>query len=188
MSPFAVQLNFLLEEYASGKGSLPPRKRGKRSIYIATIEKGLALLDSLIEADRANEIGLIVVDELHIVGESGRGATLENLLTKVLYIKGKYEMLCLWIMVLSVISRLAGIQIIGMSATIGNLNEIAKFLDAEVYTRDFRPVELKEYIKCGSDILQIKPNDGKTSLEAGDAFEFVRTVDFKVRVVSQRES
>lgn len=68
-----------------------------------------------------------------------------------------------------------------MSATIGNLNEIAKFLDADVYTRDFRPVELKEYIKCGADILQINPNDGKTSLEAGDAFEFVRTVDYKVR-------
>lgn len=53
LSPFAVELDFLLEEYAAGKGSLPPqRRRKKRSIYIATIEKGLALLDSLIEAHR----------------------------------------------------------------------------------------------------------------------------------------
>lgn len=90
LSPFAVQLDFLIEEYAAGKGCLPPKKRRqKRSVYIATIEKGLALFDSLIESDRANEIGLIVVDELHIIGEGGRGAVLESLLTKVQYIKGK---------------------------------------------------------------------------------------------------
>lgn len=65
-----------------------------------------------------------------------------------------------------------------MSATIGNLNEIAKFLNADVYTRDFRPVELKEYIKCGSDLLQIKVNSHIS--EAYEAFEYVRTVDFKV--------
>lgn len=91
LSPFAVQLEFLIEEYAAGKGCLPPRKRRKkRSVYIATIEKGLALFDSLIETDRANEIGLVVVDEMHIIGEPGRGAILEALLTKIKYIKGKF--------------------------------------------------------------------------------------------------
>ncbi|KAJ6632923.1 Helicase POLQ-like [Pseudolycoriella hygida] len=156
LSPFAVQLEFLLEEYAAGKGTLPPRKRRqKKSVYIATIEKGLALLDSLIEVGRANEIGLIVVDELHIIGEQGRGATLETLLTKAMYIN-------------------AGIQIVGMSATIGNLNEIATFLKADVYTRNFRPVELKEYIKCGSDILAVDPN----AQSPEEAFAFVRKVDF----------
>lgn len=63
-----------------------------------------------------------------------------------------------------------------MSATIGNLNEIATFLKADVYTRDFRPVELKEYIKCGSDILAVNPN-AQTSDEA---FTPVRTVDYDV--------
>ena len=63
-----------------------------------------------------------------------------------------------------------------MSATIGNLNEIAKFMNADVYTRDFRPVELTEYIKCGSDILKIKPNH----MTEEDSFEFVRTVDYSV--------
>lgn len=39
-----------------------------------------------------------------------------------------------------------------MSATIGNLDEIATFLNAELYTGNFRPVEIKEYVKCEENI------------------------------------
>ncbi|XP_065080244.1 helicase POLQ-like isoform X2 [Ochlerotatus camptorhynchus] len=156
LSPFAVAMEFLIEEYSGGKGVIPPRKRRKKqSIFVCTIEKALVLLDSLIEADRANEIGLVVVDELHMIGEPKRGVSLEVLLTKILAIK-------------------AGIQIVGMSATIGNLNEIAKFMTADIYCRDFRPVELKEYVKCGVDLLQI--NHKAKTLE--DAFVNKQTIDF----------
>lgn len=69
------------------------------------------------------------------------------------------------------------IQIVGMSATIGNLPDLSTFLDADVYTRNFRPVELKEYLKCGNDILSIDSNN-KTSVE--ECFKQHRTIDFKV--------
>ncbi|EAT36256.1 AAEL011649-PA [Aedes aegypti] len=157
LSPFAVATQFLVEEYSGGKGMIPPRKRRrKQSIFVCTIEKALVLLDSLIEADRANEIGLICIDELHMIGEPNRGVNLEVLITKVQAIQ-------------------AGIQIIGMSATIGNLAEIAKFMSADIFSQDFRPVELKEFVKCGSDMLEIK--HGARTLE--EAFVNKRTVNYK---------
>ncbi|XP_078051698.1 mutagen-sensitive 301 [Augochlora pura] len=149
MAPFALELNFLIEEYAGVRGHYPPKKRRKKnSMYMCTIEKALSLINSLIEADRLNEIGLIVVDELHLIGEGGRGATLEVLLTTTLYIN-------------------QNIQIIGMSATIGNLNEIAEFLNADLYTGNFRPVEIKEYVKCDDNIwlVDLKTEDIFTDLK-----------------------
>lgn len=66
-----------------------------------------------------------------------------------------------------------------MSATIGNLPELAKFLHADVYTRDFRPVELREYIKCGKDLMQIHTRSASGNLS--DTFEHVRSVEFNYR-------
>ncbi|XP_068082921.1 helicase POLQ-like [Anabrus simplex] len=157
LSPFAVELGFLVEEYAAGKGQYPPRKRRrKQSVYVATIEKALGLINSLIETKRQSEIGLVVVDELHLVGDTnGRGATLEGFLTKLLFFPEK-------------------IHIIGMSATIGNLHEIAIFLHAEIYTQDFRPVELKEYIKCEDSMWAINWN----AISEEDSLTLVRRLSY----------
>uniref|UniRef100_A0AAG5DNE5 DNA polymerase theta n=1 Tax=Anopheles atroparvus TaxID=41427 RepID=A0AAG5DNE5_ANOAO len=150
LSPFSIELQFLLEEYTGGKGQCPPRRRRKKNtIFVCTIEKSLLLMDSLIEAGRANEIGLIVIDELHMIGEQRRGACLEMLITKVQALR-------------------AGIQIVGMSATIGNLTEVARFMLADVYCRDFRPVELKEYVKCGDDLYEVRGQAQRTEEVFGE--------------------
>uniref|UniRef100_A0A1B6C9I7 Helicase POLQ-like n=2 Tax=Clastoptera arizonana TaxID=38151 RepID=A0A1B6C9I7_9HEMI len=143
LSPFAVDLRFLVEEYAGNRGNYPPKKRKHaNTVYIATIEKGLGLVHSLLEKGRLNEVGLAVIDELHLIGEAGRGANLESLLSKLLCFPGN-------------------LQVVAMSATIGNIDEVAKFLRAETYSRDFRPVELTEYIKVNDEMFVVdhKPNN-----------------------------
>ncbi|UYV83107.1 SMARCAL1, partial [Cordylochernes scorpioides] len=78
LSQFAVDLNFHIEEYAGDRGAIPPRKRR------ATIEKAHSLINSLIQTQRLSEIGLIVIDELHMLGDrSNRAAALEALICKV---------------------------------------------------------------------------------------------------------
>lgn len=137
LAPFAVDLDFVIEECAGIKGTIPPRKRRKRhTLYICTIEKSHSLVNSMIEAKRMDEIGLIVVDELHMIGEHGRGAVLESMLAKVLFVSKRT-------------------QIIGMSATLNNMGDLQNFLNADIYEKDFRPIELKEYVKVGNEQFEL---------------------------------
>ena len=48
------------------------------------------------------------------------------------------------------------IQVIAMSATVGNLKELSIFLDAELFTENFRPVTLVEHVVVGNDVLEVR--------------------------------
>ena len=59
MSSFGIELGFFVEEYAGSKGKFPPiKRREKKSLYIATTEKGHSLVNSLIETGRISSLGL----------------------------------------------------------------------------------------------------------------------------------
>ncbi|XP_031727746.1 DNA polymerase theta isoform X1 [Anarrhichthys ocellatus] len=112
-------------------------------VAVCTIEKANSLINKLIEEDNMGLLGMVVVDELHMVGDSGRGYLLELLLTKIRYIAQKQN---------ATGSLFEGVQIIGMSATLPNLALLAGWLGAELYQTDYRPVPLHEHLKVGCNI------------------------------------
>ncbi|XP_008410516.1 DNA polymerase theta isoform X1 [Poecilia reticulata] len=112
-------------------------------VAVCTIEKANSLINRLIEENSMCLLGMVVVDELHMVGDSGRGYLLELLLTKIRYIAQKQN---------TSGSLSEGVQIIGMSATLPNLSLLASWLSADLYQTDYRPVPLQEHLKVGCNI------------------------------------
>lgn len=118
--------------------------------YICTMEKGDGFIDRLIENHKLSEVGLIVADEAHLVGEGNdRGARLEILLTKLrLLSEGT----------ISIPTKNNGVDninyedkrlyphILAMSATVPNMEEISSWLTASQISTHFRPVPLVIYV------------------------------------------
>ena len=94
-------------------------------LIVTTSEK----LDSLIRHSSPwiSSIATVVVDEIHLLNDTERGPTLEILLT-----------------ILKQLLKKA--QIIGLSATIGNAEELAEWLHADLVVDEWRPVKLHKGI------------------------------------------
>lgn len=98
-------------------------RRGHFHIAVVVYEKMQNLLvatPSLLE-----KIGLVVIDELQMIGDPERGANLELLLTKIKLATNPP-------------------QLIGLSAVLGNSRHLADWLGAEFCEETKRPVELRK--------------------------------------------
>lgn len=104
----------------------------KADIIVLTNEK----MDSLIRhgVEWLDQIGLIISDEIHLIGDADRGPTLEVILTKLKDLETKP-------------------QILGLSATVTNSDEISRWLGCELVSSEWRPVPLTEGIFDGGSIL-----------------------------------
>ncbi|MDB9233983.1 ATP-dependent DNA helicase [Halorubrum ezzemoulense] len=102
-----------------------------RDIIIATSEK----VDSLIRngAPWIDDLTCVVSDEVHLVDDSHRGPTLEVTLAKLRKVN-------------------PGLQTVALSATVGNADVIADWLDAELVESDWRPIELHTGVHFGNAI------------------------------------
>ncbi|KAL5729265.1 DNA-directed DNA polymerase [Ranunculus cassubicifolius] len=151
-----------------GGGTLPK----DTSVAVCTIEKANFLVNKLLEEGRLSEVGIIVIDELHMVGDQSRGYLLELMLTKLRYASGEGN--------LESSSEESsgsssgktdpanGLQIVGMSATMPNVAAVADWLQAALYQTEFRPVPLEEFIKVGNSIYDKKMDLVRTLPRSSD--------------------
>ena len=122
MDRFASRLGF---KTAISIGDLDSEDRwlNDADFIVATSEKA----DSLIRhgSKMIDDIGLVIADEIHLIHDPSRGPTLEVALTKLK-------------------RRHGDMQIIALSATISNANDLAMWLDADLVKMDWRPIPLHE--------------------------------------------
>ncbi len=100
-------------------------------IIVTTNEKADSLLRH--RAKWMDEISLVVADEVHLLNDSERGPTLEVVLARVVQIN-------------------PDIQILALSATIKNVEELAGWLKAQYVTTEWRPVSLREGVLLHQEI------------------------------------
>jgi len=101
------------------------------NILITTNEKADSLLRH--RARWMDEISLVVADEIHLLNEAERGPTLEVVLARLMLTS-------------------PGVQILALSATINNVDEIAQWLNADYVTTEWRPVVLNEGVLLCEEI------------------------------------
>ncbi|MBP1449448.1 MAG: DEAD/DEAH box helicase [Thermoproteus sp.] len=118
----------------------------KFDVVVTTYEK----LDSLLRHRPSwlGKVGLIVLDEVHYVGDPKRGPVLESIVAKVKYLGLKA-------------------QIIASSATVGNPEALARWLGARLVKSDWRPVPLKEGV-YRKGVIRFSDGSVRSVAERGD--------------------
>jgi len=105
-----------------GDFDLPAEKLDKLDVLVATSEKADGLLRR--GSPWLDRLGVVVADEVHLLRDPERGPTLEVSLTRL---RRNYP----------------DLQIVALSATVSNSEEVAEWLGAHHLSSEFRPVPLK---------------------------------------------
>jgi len=115
---------------------------GKYDIIVCTSEKA----DSLLRhgAHWLKEVKVLIVDEIHLINDPTRGPTLEIVIAR-----------------LKLMNK--NIQVVALSATIKNADELAKWLNAKLVKSDWRPVPLREGV-CYDSIVEFTDGTKKILL------------------------
>ncbi len=106
-------------------------KLASYDLLIMTSEK----LDALLRHNIPwlKNVGCVIIDEIHLLNDPSRGPTLEILITILRKLLQK-------------------VQLLGLSATIGNADELAAWLDAKLIEDSWRPVRLDKGVYLDGEI------------------------------------
>ena len=146
LAPLRALASEKLEEFRAVFGKIPKEQGSKAriSVRISTGDydssgESLGSADVIIMTNERfdsilrhgvswlDSVGLFISDEVHLVGEAHRGPTLEMILAKILRFA-------------------SNAQVIALSATIRNTDDIASWLGAKLVNTEWRPVQLVEGI------------------------------------------
>jgi helicase len=105
-----------------GDFDLTAEKLDKLDVLVATSEKADGLLRR--GSPWLDRLGVVVADEVHLIRDPERGPTLEVSLTRL---RRSYP----------------DLQVVALSATVGNSEEVAEWLHARHISSEYRPVPLK---------------------------------------------
>jgi len=137
-------------------------------IAVCTIERANILLTQLLDEGREDQLKMVVIDEIHMLSDAHRGFLLEVMLSKVKYLLRDR------------------VQVVGMSATLPNIADLAGWLDSSLYTTQYRPVELEVKVCLSKKLHSVEPRKVRSTLDDltstatdGGAFDFVvqRSID-----------
>ncbi|GKT98611.1 dna polymerase theta subunit [Fusarium langsethiae] len=98
-----------------------------------TVPKANALVNTAIDNCSISQLRAVVLDELHMIDDDHRGYLLELMATKLLSLE-------------------QSVQIVGMSATLPNMNMMAKWLNGHCYETRYRPVPIEEHLVYDGNI------------------------------------
>jgi len=130
-----------------------------KDIVVATSEK----VDSLVRNDAPwiEDLTCVVTDEVHLVDDGERGPTLEVTLAKLRRLN-------------------PDLQTVALSATIGNAEALATWLDAGLVDSDWRPIDLQKGVHYGQALhledgsqqrLSVQNNEKQTAAIVRDTLE-----------------
>ncbi len=122
-------------------------------IIVATSEKADSMMRH--RSDWVQSISLVVTDEVHLIHDPSRGPTLEVTLTKMRLMNPE-------------------LQVIALSATISNAEELAEWLDSELVASQWRPTPLKEGIYYEGEIKFVDGSRRKVPFESDAVWSLVK--------------
>ncbi|KAJ3566334.1 hypothetical protein NPX13_g7169 [Xylaria arbuscula] len=96
-------------------------------IGVCTFEKANMLINTAIDDCNIQNLRAVVLDELHMVDDDHRGYLMELIATKLMSLDHN-------------------VQIIGMSATLANMELLSTWLDAHMYRTFYRPIPVEEHL------------------------------------------
>ncbi|KAI1501781.1 P-loop containing nucleoside triphosphate hydrolase protein [Biscogniauxia marginata] len=135
-------------------------------IGVCTFEKANMLINAAIDDCTIANLKAVVLDELHMIDDDRRGYLMELMATKLMSLEHN-------------------VQIVGMSATLANIDILSRWLDAHTYKTFYRPVPIEEHLVHEGNIYLAAQTTSviRTAGKAGPNSNFSRPDSQPIRMI-----